>query len=155
MRVTGDKELALALRALGKGLPGTSIDSAMKSAADPMLTDAISRARIHRQPGRRPKGGHLDEGIVFRKKKGATRRRRDYVIGGIKRARYLMSFLEFGTAPHFQPRRFGGIMHPGARPFPFMRPAFDAHSDDITGRFGHEIWRHIALMAVAFNKGRK
>lgn len=31
--------------------------------------------------------------------------------------------VEFGTRPHFQPNRFGGIMHPGARPKPFMRPA--------------------------------
>lgn len=34
-------------------------------------------------------------------------------------------FVEFGTAPHWQPNRFGGIMHPGARPKPFLRPAYE------------------------------
>jgi HK97 gp10 family phage protein len=36
-------------------------------------------------------------------------------------------FVEFGTAPHWQPNRFGGIMHPGARPKPFLRPAYEQH----------------------------
>lgn len=155
MRVTGDKELAAALRALGRGLPGSAIDSAMRNSADPMLTDAVTRARTHRQPGRRPAGGHVDEGIVFRKAKRGSRRRREYVIGAVNRARYILHLLEWGTAAHWQPRRFGGIMHPGARPFPIMRPAYDTHSPKVPELFAREIWKHVALMAAGLNKRRK
>lgn len=155
MRVTGDKELVLALRALGRGLPGSSIDGAMKSAANPMLTDVISRARKHRQPGRAPKGGHIDQNIKFFRRKQSSKRRRDYVLGATGKRKSILTWLEYGTRAHFQPRRFGGIMHPGARRFPILRPAYDGHHEEVPERFGREIWKHIALMAVALNKGRK
>jgi HK97 gp10 family phage protein len=44
-------------------------------------------------------------------------------------------FVEFGTAPHWQPNRFGGIMHPGARPKPFLRPAFEEHITDVAAAY--------------------
>lgn len=37
--------------------------------------------------------------------------------------------VEYGTAPHWQPNRFGGIMHPGARPKPWLRPALDSSTE--------------------------
>lgn len=150
MRVTGDKELVQALRALGKGLPVSAIDSSMTAASKPMLDEAVENARAHRQSGARPKGGHVDEGLVFRKRRESTSKRRNYVIGAVNRARYILHLLEFGTRPHWQPRRFGGIMHPGARPFPVIRPSYENHADKTIERFGKEIWRHV-MMAVARN----
>lgn len=45
-------------------------------------------------------------------------------------------FVEWGTAPHFQPNRFGGIWHPGARPKPFLRPALYASEERIAEVYG-------------------
>lgn len=33
--------------------------------------------------------------------------------------------VEFAVRPHYQPRRFGGIMHPGHPGYPWLRPAFE------------------------------
>lgn len=37
---------------------------------------------------------------------------------------------EFGIAPHINGGRFEGTRHPGVRPTPFVRPAFDAGKDE-------------------------
>lgn len=153
MNVSGDKELIAALQLLARGVPGPMIDKAAAAAAQPMLNSATEVARTHRQKGRRPKGGHLDEGIAFRKA-GSRGRVRTYLIGGVNRARRLMHLLEFGTAPHFQPRRFGGIFHPGARKFPFMRPALDQHGGEVPQLFGRAIWNDIRLLIAALPKRR-
>lgn len=154
MGVKGDRELAAALRILGRGLPPSVIDRSAEVASKPMLDDAVARARKHRQPGRRPRGGHLDEGIVFRRKKKQSRGRRSFVMGAINRALRILHLVEFGTRPHFQPRRFGGIMHPGARPFPIMRPAMDAHGERIPENFGREVWKHIERLVMSLNRTR-
>lgn len=58
--------------------------------------------------------------------------RRDRTLVGAREGRFLgyqpsaySHFPEYGTAPHFQPNRFGGIWHPGARPKPALRPALE------------------------------
>lgn len=154
--VTGDKELVQALRILGQGLRATDLDRAMTAAANPMLTEAKAGARKHRQPGRRPKGGHLDEGIVFlRDRSRNTNKRREFMIGGINRARSILHLVEFGTSRHWQPRRFGGIWHPGARPFPFMRPAFDGNDVKVLPIFSNEIWKRVQQIAMTLPKGRR
>jgi hypothetical protein len=52
--------------------------------------------------------------------------------------------VEYGSAPHWQPNRFGGVQHPGARPFPHMRPAFEEHRDNMAKIYFGEIWTAIA-----------
>ena len=52
--------------------------------------------------------------------------------------------VEFGTAPHFQPNRFGGIMHPGARPKPFLRPAFETMKEEVVRKTAEEVLKDIA-----------
>jgi HK97 gp10 family phage protein len=151
-RVTGDKELIANLRLLAKGIPVRVIDSSAKSAMKPMTDEAKQNARMHRQPGRRPKGGHLDEGIAFRKAKQQTRRRRSYVLGAMNRARRILHLVEFGTMRHWQPNRFGGIWHPGARPYPIMRPAFDNHSDEVSKIFGTDIYAYLQSVISKMKK---
>lgn len=51
--------------------------------------------------------------------------------------------VEFGTAPHWQPNRNGGTMHPGARAKPFMRPAFEETKQQIVDRAGRGLVRAI------------
>lgn len=54
-----------------------------------------------------------------------------------KRHSSLGVLLEFGTAPHFQPKR--GVMHPGAQAFPHMRPAFDSTKGVVVATLGREL----------------
>lgn len=151
--VTGDKELVAALRVLGRGMPASTIDRAATRASKPMVDDAVQRARSHRQPGRRPKGGHIDETIKFLRRKESSRKHRQFVFGATGPRKSILTWLEFGTLPHFQPRRFGGIFHPGARRFPVLRPAFDAHSDGVTENFGREYLKELTRMIGRLRKG--
>jgi HK97 gp10 family phage protein len=73
---------------------------------------------------------------------------------------------EFGSAPHvIRPRRKGGktalqvkmpdgsyrkpkdIRHPGHKPHPFMRPAYDLHADGVVKRMGEVIGDQITKAA--------
>lgn len=60
------------------------------------------------------------------------------LIGPVKKQSHIGRFLEYGTKPHVIRARRGGrglriggrfvrqVMHPGARPYPFMEPGFEA-----------------------------
>lgn len=65
---------------------------------------------------------------------GDDPQRRNRTLVGARSGKFLgyepsaySHFPEYGTAPHFQPNRFGGIWHPGARPKPALRPALETH----------------------------
>ena len=55
--------------------------------------------------------------------------------------------VEFGTAPHWQPNRFGGIMHPGARPKPYKRRALEESSQLAIEAYRNSIAKDIAAAA--------
>lgn len=55
--------------------------------------------------------------------------------------------VEYGTAPHWQPNRFGGIMHPGARPKPWLRPALDHSTQDAAKAYFTSIAQEIEAAA--------
>lgn len=152
--VTGDKELVAALRVLGRGLPSSTIDRAAVKSSAPMVADAVERAKKHRQQ-RRPKGGHIDENIKFLRRKTSTKKKRSFVFGATGKRKSILTWLEYGTAAHWQPRRFGGILHPGARRFPVLRPAFDSHADNINESFGREIISQIEALIRRLPKRRR
>lgn len=72
-------------------------------------------------------------------------------IGPVKEQTYIARFLEFGTKPHVIRARRGGYLrlrsgrlvksvnHPGARPQPFLQPAFDASKDQATAAISAKI----------------
>jgi HK97 gp10 family phage protein len=147
--VTGDKELAAALRALAKGPGAREVDGMAKRAMRPLLDDVRARVKSHRNfptkysdffPKQRGKfRDHLDKAIIMRKDDRQSAGGRSYKIGGVRRARYLLHLLEYGTAPHWQPNLNGGFMHPGATPKPSMVPAFEAGQSDVITDFGDEV----------------
>lgn len=147
--VTGDKELVAALRELGKGPTSAEVDRAALQSMEPMRTKTATKLRSNRNydgkyPGfpqpRVPRvGGHVDEGIVVRKSKSGSKQK-VYKLGATRRARYLLHLLEFGTAPHFQPKFRGGFMHPGARAEPVLIPTFDEERGQVPKTFGQIIW---------------
>ncbi len=76
-------------------------------------------------PPRTTKAGRAVKGKAFNRT--VTRR-------GAKKSRlavpaWYIRFVEFGTAPHGVKRslRPGGKLHPGGRPRPFLRPAYEAN----------------------------
>lgn len=139
MKITiqGERELYANIARLAN-VGNTKTDGAMKDALEPMLQDTIQNAKVHRQ-SHTPKGGHLDEGVVSRKVKEKSRTRNTWWVSFTKRARRIAHLVEFGTRPHAQPRR--RIIHPGARPSPFFRPAFEAHKQDTLSRLGNSLWQ--------------
>jgi hypothetical protein len=137
----GDSELRRAL----KGIPDVTsrgLDKAVKDSLEPMRRQTMLNALRLRQPGTSPRGGHLDQGVVVQKVDGRSKVFRTFWVSLTKRARYLGHLVEWGTAPHWQPRRRGGIMHPGARPRPFATPAY-------------ETWALIERAALTFGRRSK
>lgn len=147
--VTGDKEIIANMRRIRTAIGGRAMDEDCLESLEPMRQDTEDNARRHRQTGYTPPGGHLDENVVKRKTESRGSLKREYWISFRRRGKKLAHLLEYGTAPHYQPKR--RIMHPGARAFPFFRPAFEANKDAVAEDIGNAVWRRI-LAAIAGTK---
>jgi len=147
MGVRGDKELARAFRSLAAAVTPAVRKKARQKGLRVVQMDAKDRLALNDSVETRAllskiavdESGKANTSLVG-VKRGRT--------GRMNRmpARYA-HLVEFGTAPHFQPNRFGGIMHPGARPKPFMRPAFEENRAEIPKAYFQEIWTAIATKA--------
>jgi HK97 gp10 family phage protein len=129
VRVTGASELAAAFRQLGRNptiaarrksrqAGGKVISEAAK--ANLIGNDSVETGALVQSMGVAEDDRKLNRTLIG-PRSGKFRKMRPSSYA---------HFVEFGTAPHWQPNRFGGIMHPGARPKPFLRPAFEAHITD-------------------------
>lgn len=152
-RVIGDRELIAALKRLPQSTTQT-LDRDIRESLEPMRETTSRNARKLRQPFT-PRGGHLDEGVVVRKVNGRGPFYRVFWVSFARRARKIAHLVEFGTAPHWQPRRFGGWMHPGARAKPFFRPAFESTKTVVVTEFGKRAWGHIRNFTLSAVKTRR
>jgi hypothetical protein len=157
-KILGEKELYEAFRhTLPAAIHTKETDDGIKASLDPMLQDIIAGVRKHRRPGvheliggwpyRRTPGGHTDQFIVGVKLPQKSKHRREFRLTAAGPAIRVAHLLEFGTAPHRQPRM--GIMHPGARPFPIWRPAFEEHKDQVVADVGKVLFDKIAAAAMS------
>lgn len=161
-RIIGDRAVARNLRELSRGVPLALVDKAARQSMDPMLKDAKRRAKANRNyvgkfkgfPQPKPGRMHLDQGLVVGKQGNQTRTRRKFLLGAKNRARRLAHLLEFGTAPHFQPRFRGGFFHRGARARPFLSPAYESHGNDVKTVFGQELWSLIRSKILMMGRRR-
>lgn len=144
--VRGDREIIANLRRAQNSIGGAFLDRTLREALEPMRERTADNARKLRQVGYNPPGGHLDEGVVIVKRGGFGRFQREHWISFRKRARKIAHLVEYGTAPHYQPRR--GVMHPGARPKPFMRPAFEAMKNQVAQDVARAVWLRISSSLV-------
>lgn len=119
--------------------PAKVLDQACVASLTPMRNQIAENALPLRQP-HTPKGGHLDEGVAIGKIDSRGKFWRVFWVAFTKRARAIAHLVEFGTAPHWQPRWRGGWMHPGARPKPFARPGYEQTKDDVPAIFGKTMW---------------
>jgi HK97 gp10 family phage protein len=96
----------------------------------------------------------VDSGLTKKDLKISTRkdRRTGLVTAKLafKRRAYIARFIEFGTKPHkikgpvtLNGKVYSGVAHPGARPRPFMRPAFDGQTKAATYAFGAYIRKRL------------
>lgn len=139
--VRGDKEIIANMRRVRNSVGGRFLDVAMRESLDPMRAETVQNARQRRQVGYNPPGGHLDEGVRIARKESKGLHNKVYWIAFAKRARKIAHLVEYGTAPHYQPRR--GVMHPGARPYPFFRPAFESTKRETVDRLSAVTWARI------------
>ena len=138
-RLEGDRALSATLAELGRTFGGAALDQAINSGMRTFHRSAQAKLRAQGSvsPGPRSwkgwniaKGGkHLWQSMRVRKTLGRPRNEPEFRLGFVGRGRGVAHLVEFGTAPHYQPNlRF---RHPGARPFPFMRPTFDVHGPKV------------------------
>lgn len=139
--VRGDKEIIANIRRAYNSVGGRYLDTTLSQSLEPMRQQTEENARERRNPGN-PRGGHLDQGVVIAKHAGRGQLYREFWISFAKRARKIAHLVEYGTAPHWQPKR--GVMHPGARAFPFFRPAFEEKKHEVTEEVGRRVWARIS-----------
>lgn len=120
-KVTGFRETARALRRVAQ-FPRKQVGQASRKALQPMLRDAKANLRKNRSYHR----GVLFRSMKIRALKAGTAMAQ-WVIAPTGRGVGIAHLVEAGTRAHWQPKR--GVMHPGARPFPFLEPAFFANDD--------------------------
>lgn len=147
--VRGDREIIQNMRRAYNSVGGRTLDGIMSESLEPLETATEQNARRLRQIGYNPPGGHLDQGVVIAKREAKGALFRVYWVSFRKRARRIAHLVEFGTAPHWQPLR--RIMHPGARPKPFFRPAFESTKRIVVDTVALRTWN---VIRNAILKGR-
>lgn len=147
--LSGDRELMRALDGIAL-VASAGLDTAARDSLEPMRQQTQTNALRLRQPGRSPIGGHLDQGVVVRKVAGKGRTMRVFWVAFQRRARKIAHLVEFGTLPHWQPKRMR--MHPGARPKPFFSPAYEGTKNLVVNTLGQNTWRLIEGAALRFGR---
>ncbi len=115
-KVSGFKALSRNLRTLSQ-LMERPVSEAARKALAPILAQAKANLRANDSV----KEGNLLRGMVIRRKGKRAGEVTLHVVASGK-AVGEAHLVEFGTEPHFQPKR--GRMHPGAAAKPFLEPAF-------------------------------
>lgn len=143
MAVKGADSVASVLRRLA-GIPTSAQARAARvRALKPVVDDAKQNLAVN---------GSVITGKL-RRALGTGEKDRNTTAAGPRRGKEhtnVAHLVEFGTAPHAQPRR--GIMHPGAKPYPFMRPAFERNKELVIQNLGKEL---VGVIEKAANRGRK
>ncbi|MET4163724.1 HK97 gp10 family phage protein [Marinobacterium sp. MBR-111] len=163
--VQGLRELEQALKDLGDQVGVKVLRSALRDAGKPTLERAKALAPVSDSAHKGYKGKVQQPGELKKALKIRTRlsRRNHSVfafIGVRSKEAYYAQFVEFGTAPHYvtrgakrsrgtksgakhrsKPRR----MHPGAKPHPFLRPAWDQTKHSALDIFKSRIQHRLQL----------
>lgn len=126
--VYGGAKVASAFRQRAKTLTAPKVRAIRHMALEPMLEAAKTHIVMN---------GSVHRGILLDGMKIVDGAGRTSVIGATGKAIPIAHLVEFGTAPHWQPNRH--VMHPGARPKPFLRPAFEEMKGEVVAVFAREL----------------
>ena len=121
LTVAGGKELADALRQLPDDVGGEILATALVEGARPIKDDAAERASIHRVRRRHPEAIPLADTIETVVKTVAA----DHAKVNIQSNSPTAHLVELGHR-----EVHGGKVVGEVQPYPFMRPAADAHVED-------------------------
>jgi hypothetical protein len=113
-QVKGASEINRAINAMSRGVTPAEVRKAHDTALKPMQANARQTFTAN---------GSFVTGVIPRSIVIAHTAPNETKIGLVGNGAKLGHFIEFGTAPHYQPQR--RQEHPGATPKPFLRPAFE------------------------------
>jgi hypothetical protein len=159
--IRGDREVADALAALGRGVPLSVVDKASRQALAPMRDMATQNARS--QVSKRL-GKGLADGFVVKRVKSFGRGRRAYWLAAQGKAVRVAHLFEFGIAFHSMAKgasRRKGVLqdsppwHPGRPATPILTPAFEAQKTLVPRRFGDAVWVYLRNHVVSLRKGSR
>lgn len=120
LHIEGLSDLDAALKDLGDGVERRVLAKAVAAGGEVLLEGAQRRAP--RSRGTLPEGHkHMADTLVVQNHKTQAGEFRS-VIGSVEKGS-LLHLVEFGTAPHFQPKLHR--QHPGTQAQPFLRPTID------------------------------
>lgn len=145
IKITGGRELALALKQLPKQLEQNVMRQALRAGAKVIQDKAKELVPVHT--------GDLKKSLKL-----STRSRKGIVTVSVAtrgKGAYIARFIEFGTAPHLIKGRNGGMLkfvardgntvetasvnHPGIKAKPFLRPSLDAKAKEAIIAVGEKI----------------
>lgn len=144
-KVTGIDETVAAIRAVGR-----TVNPAVRKSSNLALQPIKKAAKDNLVANGSVKRGVLHASVAIRSVK-ASKGLMTHQVAATGKGNSIAHFVEFGTDPHWQPKR--GIMHPGADPKPFLTPAYHQHDDEAVRIFGRTILA--SLMAQLNRKSRK
>ena len=130
LQIVGTAQLKAKFAKLAKSVQGQVLVNATKPGARLVLDRAKELAP-------RDTGQLAERGLQIR----VTRRRKTYgetSVTNTKAGAHAV-LQEYGVRPHL----IGKKKHPGHKPQPFMRPAFDQKKNDAAAEVGHELRRLI------------
>lgn len=154
--VRGGTQLAAAFRELSRAPTAAARRRARAEALEPIRQDYIENLNTNDSN----QTGALVASIAV----AQDPQRRDRSLVGAREGKFkgytpaaYSHFPEYGTAPHFQPNRFGGIWHPGARPKPALRPALEANVSRAAMTYFQAIASEVEAAArrIAVRSGRR
>jgi len=152
--IQGDAALQAALRNIPVKT-NRGLDTVVAQSMEPMRARTEANALRLRQPGKQPKGGHLDQGIVIKKVAASGTTSRTFWLAFAKRARYIAHLVEFGSRPHeILPKKASllhflwkgqeifatRVRHGGAKRTPFAVPAFESTKGEVVNEVGRRTW---------------
>ncbi len=167
VNVEGLEELEKTLLELGAEVGSKALRGALMDAAKPTMDTAKALAPVADEPHTGYKGkiwqpGELRDAIKRKSKVDHFGHAAEVEVGAIGNvAGWYAKFVEFGTAPHYlnrgakrgtsrelsgnKYRRSASVrrMHPGAKPQPFLRPAWNQTRDGTISRFQERLRKRI------------
>lgn len=157
MQLLGLEDTVAALKALPIRLADSALDRVLKAVAEPVAEDA--RGKVRKKTGRTAEKIKIATSVSRRQRSSEPIQKSQFVrvlyIGATPgRVAHL---LEFGTHERFTKGRGKRrpVMHANRgseRPFPFMRPAWDAGKDRMLSEFGRLLGVEVEATAARLAK---
>lgn len=148
IHLTGTRELYEVLQTFPVELEKNVMRNAFRAGAKVALWSV--RARLAK---------HTDTGETLRSLYITSRVGGGIVSSSVKARSFVARFLEYGTRPHMIAAKYGhwlsfngaflkAVSHPGARPYPFMRPALDSSAQDILNAVGNHVRSRLTTLGA-------